>query len=220
MTIRVLLCDDQELVTYGIQLILETDPTLTVVGVARDGVQAVELAAKLKPDIVLMDLKMPGMNGIYATQAIKRDHPNMPVLVLTTFDADNWVMDAIRSGAVGYLLKDAPRERLLAAVKDAVEGRSPIDPAVAGKLLNRLASSTPEPQASAVLTEPLNPRELRILTLMTHGLNNAEIARRMNLSEGTVRNYVTTLFDKLNVSDRVQAVVLALKFGLAESDVT
>lgn len=214
MTIRVLLCDDQSLVTDGIQLILETDPALKVVGAARDGAQAVELVPQLTPDIVLMDLKMPVMNGVQATRIIRRDFPRIPVLVLTTFDDDDWVIDAVRSGAAGYLLKDTPRDRLITAVKDTVEGKSHVDPAVAGKLLNRLASA-PATASASPLADPLTEREQQILTLMTHGLNNAEIAKRMYLSEGTVRNYASSIFSKLGVEDRVQAVVLAIKFGLA-----
>jgi DNA-binding NarL/FixJ family response regulator len=217
MTIRVLLCDDQALVTDGIQLILETDSTLKVVGVARDGVQAVEMVQQVKPDIVLMDLKMPGMNGVHATQAIRRDHPHIPVLVLTTFDGDDWVMDAIRSGAAGYLLKDTPRDRLITAVKDTVAGKAHVDPNVAGKLLHSVANA-PAPQVASMLTERLNERELDILRLMTHGLNNGDIAKRMFLSEGTVRNYASAIFDKLGVNDRTQAVVLALRFGLANAN--
>lgn len=214
MTIRVLLCDDQALVTDGIQLILETDPTLKVVGVARDGAQAVEMVPQVKPDIVLMDLKMPVMNGVHATRIIRRDYPHVPVLVLTTFDDEEWVIDAVRSGAAGYLLKDTSRDRLIMAVKDTVEGKSHVDPAVAGKLLNRVASTPARPTA-APLADPLNEREQEILRLMTHGLNNAEIAKRMYLSEGTVRNYASVIFSKLGVEDRLQAVVLAIKFGLA-----
>jgi DNA-binding NarL/FixJ family response regulator len=214
MAIRVLLCDDQALVTEGIQLILETDAMLKVVGVARDGAQAVEMVLQVKPDIVLMDLKMPGMNGIHATQIIRRDYPHIPVLVLTTFDDEEWVIDAVRSGAAGYLLKDTPRERLITAVKDTVAGKSHVDPAVAGKLLTRVANAPARPTA-APLADPLTEREQEILRLMTHGLNNAEIAKRMFLSEGTVRNYASAIFGKLGVEDRVQAVVLAIKFGLA-----
>lgn len=214
MTIRVLLCDDQTLVTDGLQLILETDAAIKVVGAACDGAQAIEMVPEVKPDIVLMDLKMPVMNGVHATQIIRRDHPHIPVLVLTTFDDDDWVIDAVRSGASGYLLKDTPRDRLITAVKDTVEGRSHVDPAVAGKLLSRLANA-PAPLAASPLADALNEREQEILRLMTHGMSNAEIAKRMHLSEGTVRNYASSIFDKLGVEDRVQAVVLAIKFGLA-----
>jgi two-component system, NarL family, response regulator LiaR len=213
MSIRVMLCDDQALVTDGIQMILETDSALKVVGVARDGVQAVELTGQCKPDIVLMDLKMPGMNGVHATRAIRRDHPETPVLVLTTFDGDDWVMDAIRAGASGYLLKDTPREQLINAVKDTVAGKAFVDPTVAGRLLDRLAN-TPVQNESSTLIATLTERERDMLTLMTHGLTYGEIAKRMFLSEGTVRNYASAIFTKLNVSDRMQAVVLAMRFGL------
>ena len=219
MTIRVLLCDDQALVSDGIQLILETDASLKVVGVARDGVQAIELVAQVKPDIVLMDLKMPGMNGVHATQIIRRDHPQIPVLVLTTFDGDDWVMDAIRSGAAGYLLKDTPRERLIAAVKDTAAGKTHVDPSVAGKLLTHIVNSPTQSAATtpSTLTDQLSERELEILKLMTHGLHYDEIARRVFLSEGTVRNYASAIFTKLGVSDRMQAVVLAIRFGLVSA---
>jgi DNA-binding NarL/FixJ family response regulator len=216
MTIRVLLCDDQELVTDGIQLILETDSAIKVVGVARDGVQALEMVPQVKPDIVLMDLKMPGMNGIHTTQAIRRDYPHIPVLVLTTFDADDWVMDAIRSGAAGYLLKDTPRERLIAAVKDTAAGKTHVDPNVAGKLLTHIVNS-PAQSSASTLTDQLNEREVEILKLMTHGLHYDDIARRVFLSEGTVRNYASAIFTKLGVSDRMQAVVLAIRFGLVSA---
>ena len=213
MSIRVLLCDDQALVTDGLQLILETDASIEVVGAASDGSQAVELAARLKPDIVLMDLKMPGMNGVQATYAIRRDHPEIPVLVLTTFDDDAWVLDAIRSGAAGYLLKDTPRDRLITAIKDTVAGKTHIDPQVAGKLLQRVAHPGAAPNAPK-LREALSKRELGVLKLMTQGMNYGEIAERLFLSEGTVRNYASSIFTKLDVTDRTQAVVLALKFGL------
>jgi DNA-binding NarL/FixJ family response regulator len=218
MTIRVMLCDDQTLVTDGLQLILETDSSLKVVGIARDGVQATEIVPQVKPDIILMDLKMPGMNGVHATQAIRRNYPNIPVLVLTTFDDEAWLMDAIRSGAAGYLLKDTPRDRLIAAIKDTVAGKAHVDPNVAGKLLSQVAH-TPSPNAPPpAFSYDLNERELAILKLMTHGLNNAEIAKRLYLSEGTVRNYASAIFAKMGVSDRLQAVILALRFGLANID--
>jgi DNA-binding NarL/FixJ family response regulator len=213
MSIRVLLCDDQALVTDGIQMILETDSSLKVVGVARDGIQAVEMVAQIKPDVVLMDLKMPGMNGVHATRAIRRDFPDIPVLVLTTFDGDDWVLDAIRSGASGYLLKDTPRDQLISAVKNTVAGKSVIDPAVAGKLLSRIASA-PAQENVSTLTAQLSERELELLKLMTHGLSYGDIAKRLFLSEGTVRNYASSLFAKMNVADRIQAVVMALRFGL------
>jgi DNA-binding NarL/FixJ family response regulator len=213
--IRILLCDDQALVSDGLQMILETDPALRVVGIASDGQQALELAAESTPDIVLMDLKMPVMNGVQATAALRRDHPALPVLVLTTFDDDEWLLDAIRSGASGYLLKDTPRDRLIAAVKEAVAGKTPVDPAVAGKLFSRLSAPAPSPSDSPRLAS-LNEREREVLSLIAQGLTNSEIAGRLYLSEGTVRNYVSAILAKLDVADRTQAAVLALRYGLHE----
>lgn len=216
--IRVLICDDQAIVCEGLQLILETDAEIDVVGIASDGAEALEMLPRLKPDIVLMDLKMPGMNGVQATYSIRRDYPDIPVLVLTTFDADEWVFDAIRSGASGYLLKDTPRDRLLIAVKETVAGRTHVDPAVAGKLLSRLAQPTaPTLPTDNALIKDLSDREREILRLIAQGITNAEIAKRLFLSEGTVRNYVSSIFAKLDVADRTQAAVLALRYGLADT---
>ncbi|MEL6152296.1 MAG: response regulator transcription factor [Chloroflexota bacterium] len=213
--IRVLICDDQMIVSEGLQLILETDPDIEVVGVAQDGAEAIEKIPDVKPDIVLMDLKMPGMNGIHATQVIRRDFPDIPVLVLTTFDADEWVFDAVRSGASGYLLKDSPRDRLLTAVKETVEGKTHIDPSVAGKILSEFNHGGAS-NVDTSIAEKLNDRELEILRLIATGLTNAEIARRLHLSEGTVRNYVSSVFTALGVSDRTQAAILALRYGIAD----
>lgn len=219
MTIRVLLCDDQVIVTDGLQLILETDPDIKVVGVAGDGARALELIPKVTPDIVLMDLKMPIMNGVHATYAIRRDYPSVPVLVLTTFADDEWVLDAVRSGAAGYLLKDTPRDRLIAAVKDTLLGKTYVDPQVAGKLFSQIVQPTMDTSALKI-SEPLSKRELGILQLMSLGLNYSEIAERLFLSEGTVRNYASAIFAKLGVADRTQAVVLALRFGLLNTNET
>jgi NarL family two-component system response regulator LiaR len=212
--IRVLICDDQTIVSEGLQVILSADPEIEVVGIANDGAEAVECVARLKPDVVLMDLKMPVMNGIQATRLIHEQQPGMRVLVLTTYDADEWVFDAIRSGAAGYLLKDTPREGLLAAVKGTAAGQTHVDPVVAGKLFTHVSqgSQPPPPALANALTE----RERDVLRLLARGLSNPDIAERLFLSEGTVRNYVSSLFDKLGVSDRTQAAVLALRYGLAD----
>ncbi len=212
--IRVLICDDQEMVCEGLRVILHSAPGIQVVGIARDGAQALELVPKTKPDLVLMDLKMPGMNGIQATRLLRERHPDVRVLVLTTYDADEWVMDAIRSGAAGYLLKDTPREALIAAVKGTVEGETHVDPNVAGKLFAQIASS-PAP-AKTSLANSLSEREREVLKLLARGLTNADIAERLHLSEGTVRNYVSAILTKLEVSDRTQAAVLALRYGMVD----
>jgi DNA-binding NarL/FixJ family response regulator len=212
--IRVLICDDQAIVCEGLRVILGTAPGIEVVGVVYDGAQALELIPETKPAVVLMDLKMPGMNGIQATRLIREQHPGVRVLVLTTYDADEWVFDAIRSGASGYLLKDTPREELIAAVKDTAEGKTRIDPTVAGKLFAHIAQSAPAPNTS--LANSLSDRERDVLRLLARGLSNAEIAKRLHLSEGTVRNYVSAILEKLGVSDRTQAAVLALQYGLVD----
>lgn len=216
--IEVLICDDQDVVCEGLQAILSTDREIHVAGTARDGAEALEIIARARPDVVLMDLKMPLMNGVQATGRIRAQYPEVKVLVLTTYDADEWVFDAIRSGANGYLLKDTPRERLIAAVKEVAQGKTPVDPDVAGKLFARVVD-TPA-AADAQLAAELSEREREVLGLIARGLTNGDIAARLHLSEGTVRNYVSAIFAKLGVSDRTQAAVLALRCGLAgERDV-
>ena len=196
------------------QRILESDEEISVLGTAHNGIEALEKVEKTKPDLVLMDLKMPEMNGIIATRKIRDKHPDISVLILTTFDDDEWLFDAIRSGASGYLLKDRPRSELINAIKGTVSGGSYVDPAVAGKLLNNVAQSIPRrtPNVDTLLSD----RELEVLRFLSMGLSNADIAKRLFLSEGTVRNYTSAIFAKLNVSDRTQAVVAALRAGLVD----
>ncbi|MCA9903696.1 MAG: response regulator transcription factor, partial [Anaerolineae bacterium] len=189
-----------------------TDPDIAVVALARDGAEAIEMVNADPPDLVLMDLKMPGVNGIQATQVIRDNHPNVYVLVLTTYDGDAWVFDAIRSGASGYLLKDSPRERLLRAIKETVQGKTHIDPGVAGKLLAQVARTSVA--ADTTIADSLSDREKDVLTLLAHGLTNTEIAQQLFLSEGTVKNYVSSVFAKLDVADRTQAALKALRYGL------
>ena len=212
--IKVIICDDQEVVCEGLKAILKTEPEIEVIGIAHDGNQALELVQKSQPDVVLMDLKMPVMNGIQATRRIHNQYPNVNVLVLTTYDADEWVFDAIRSGANGYLLKDTPREELIAAIKGTVVGRTHIDPGIAGKLFSHIAQGTTPPNTAIIDT--LSDREREILGLIAHGFTNSTIAERLYLSEGTVKNYVSSIFTKLGVSDRTQAVILAFRYGLVD----
>jgi NarL family two-component system response regulator LiaR len=210
--IRVLVCDDQAVVTDGLELILNADPDIQVVGTAHDGAEALQAIPQAKPELVLMDLKMPGMNGIQATREITQKFPGIKVLVLTTFGDDEWVFDAIHSGAAGYLLKGTPRQELIKAVKGTVAGQTHVDPAVAGKLLAQIAQN-PAHQETGVAAE-LSERELEILQLLAHGLTNAEIADRLYLTRGTVRNYVSAILAKLGVEDRTQAALIAVKHGL------
>ena len=210
--IKVLIADDQEIVCEGLKMILETDPQIRVIGTANDGQEALDLVEALAPDVVLMDLQMPRMNGVQAIRRLKVTHPDLPVLVLTTYMDDKWLFDAIRSGASGYLMKDRPRLELIEAIHGTVAGDTYIDPSVAGKVLNNIASS-PQ-QDSSDHSYNLTDREQDILNLLAQGLYNADISHQLYLSEGTVRNYTSTLFAKLGVSDRTQAVILALRQGL------
>lgn len=212
--IKVLVCDDQEIVCEGLKRILEADLDIKVVGIANNGVEALEQIEKVKPDLVLLDLKMPVMNGIITTRKIREKSADIRILILTTFDDDEWLFDAIRNGASGYLLKDRPRSELIDAIKGTIKGGSYIDPAVAGKLMNNIAQSAP--QRSTTIEISLSDREIEILKLLAMGLSNADIAKRLYLSEGTVRNYTSGIFTKLNVSDRTQAVVAALRAGLVD----
>ena len=179
-----------------------------------DGAEALELNPQIQPDIVLMDLKMPGMNGIVATQRICDQFPDVKVLVLTTYDADEWVFDAIRSGASGYLLKDTPREELIRAIEGTASGKTHIDPDIAGKLLAHAARTSAAPTTKIV--EELSEREVEVFKLLARGLTNADIAQRLFLSEGTIRNYVSAILAKLDVTDRTQAAILALRYGLVD----
>ncbi len=209
---KIIICDDQAIVRDGLELLLNLEKDIEVLGTAVDGAEALELVESRQPDLVLMDLKMPGMNGIEATRQIRAKFPTTKVLVLTTFDDDEWVFDAIRAGATGYLLKDTPREKVVEAVRGTVGGKSFVDPVVAGKLLDQVSRRGSQP--SSLLTDQLTARETDVLRLLAKGLSNAEIAGQLHLSEGTVRNHVSAILDKLGVSDRTQAAVIAIQHGL------
>lgn len=210
--IRVLICDDQDVVREGLRAILSTAPGIEVVGLAKDGAAAVELFDRHQPDVVLMDLNMRGVNGIQATRQLRAKYPGARVLALTTYDADEWVFDAIRAGAVGYLLKDTPRAELIKAIEGTASGQTFVDPNVAGKLFTHLAGTARIHDKT--LAVDLSQREREILGQLVHGLSNVEIAERLFLSEGTVRNYVSSILSKLGVTDRTQAAVIALQHGL------
>jgi DNA-binding NarL/FixJ family response regulator len=212
--IKLIICDDQEVVCQGLKAILSTSDNLQVTGIANNGMEALELLENHKVDVVLMDLKMPVMNGIHATKAIKEKYPEVKILVLTTYDADAWLFDAIRNGADGYLLKDTSREALMQAIEEIVGGNTPVDSKVAGKLFKQLSKQAMP--GDSTLGENLSDREKEILKLITQGMANAEIAQTLFLSEGTVRNYVSAILEKLDVDDRTQAAVLALRYGLVE----
>lgn len=215
--IKVLICDDQIMVCEGLKTILSNaDAGIEVVGMAQDGAEALDLVPKVAPDVILMDLKMPVMNGVQATQHIREAYPEVNVLILTTYDDDAWVFDAIRAGAQGYILKDANQEDLVKAIIETAAGRTPVDPAIAGKLFNRVAHHPPD--RDTTLMDKLSPRERELLSLLAKGFTNTEIAARLFLSEGTVRNYLSSVFNKLGVTDRTQAAILAIQHGLVDSD--
>ena len=214
--VRVLICDDQAVVREGLAAILSTDAEIEVVGLAENGRQALELLEETQPDVVLMDLKMPVLNGVQATSRLRRDYPDVHVLVLTTYAEDQWLFDAIRAGASGYLLKDTRRNELIAAVKGTAAGKSFLDPSVAGKLMQQVAAPQPSEPAAESQVEPLTEREREVVSLLAEGHSNPEIARRLHLAPGTVRNYVSVILQKLGVSDRTQAAIVALRRGLVD----
>lgn len=212
--IRVLICDDQDVVREGLRSILGTAPGIEVVALAEDGSRAVELFEQHRPDVVLMDLNMPVMNGIQATRRLRDKYPDARILALTTYDADEWVFDVIRAGAAGYLLKDTPRAELIRAIEGTANGQTFVDPNIAGKLFARVSGGSVA--SDSALAAQLSTRERDIVKLLTRGMSNADIAQRLHLSEGTVRNYVSSIFGKLGVADRTQAVIIALRHGLGE----
>jgi DNA-binding NarL/FixJ family response regulator len=213
MTIRVLLADDQTLVRNGFRMILRAEPGIEVVGEASDGAEAIELAHSLGPDVVLMDVRMPNVDGIEATRQIADGSESAPrVLVLTTFDLDSYVYEALRAGASGFLLKDAPEEQLVAGIRIVAVGASLFAPAVTRRLIERFTGTAPTPVPPAL--GELTPRELEVLRLVARGLSNAEIAAELVLSEHTAKTHVAHILDKLDLRDRVQAVVLAYESGM------
>ncbi len=217
MTTRVLLVDDQPLLRTGFRMILSAESDLTVVGEAGEGAAAVELARRLKPDVVLMDIRMPGMDGIQATRALAGPGVEEPikVLILTTFGSDEYVVESLRAGASGFLLKDAPPEDLVEAIRIVAAGDALLAPSVTRRLLDRVASRLPPANEDTIpaLSE-LTDRELEVLKLVARGMSNAEIAEKLVVSETTVKTHVSRVLAKLDIRDRVQAVILAYETGL------
>jgi DNA-binding NarL/FixJ family response regulator len=212
--IRVLICDDQTVVREGLAAILGTDPGIEVAGLAANGQEALDLMAGARPDVILMDLQMPVMNGVQATRRLRKDHPGVYVLILTTYADDAWLFDAIEAGAAGYLLKDTRRDDLVAAVKGTIAGKAFLDPAVAGKVMQQAATRPAGAPTPAEPAQALTDRELEILRLVAQGDSNPEIAGKLHLAPGTVRNYVSAILAKLGVSDRTQAAVVAVRRGI------
>jgi DNA-binding NarL/FixJ family response regulator len=218
--ITLLLVDDQALFREGLRTLLSAEPNVEVVGEAADGEAGVQQAQRLRPQVVLMDLRMPRVNGVEATRRLRTCAPSSRVIVLTTFDDDEDVFEALRAGAVGYLLKDAPRDKLLEAIRAAARGESFLQPSVAAKVVaefSRLAPARPPARqyARPALVEPLSERELEVLGHLAQGKSNKEIAVAMGIAEGTAKNHMTNVLGKLGVYDRTQAALRARDLGLA-----
>jgi DNA-binding NarL/FixJ family response regulator len=209
--LRLLLVDDHPVVRTGLRGMFESDPAFVVVGEAADGAAGAEQAAALRPDVVLMDLQMPGTDGVEGIRRVRALAGGPPVLVLTTYDSDVQILRAIEAGAAGYLLKDSPRDTLFEAVRSVAAGGSPLAPTVAARLLGRLGPGVPN-RGGEILTT----RELEVVRLVARGASNREIARDLRISEATVKTHLLKIFEKLGVSDRTSAVTTALERGLIE----
>ncbi|MFF3061866.1 response regulator [Streptomyces sp. NPDC057909] len=211
---RILLVDDQPMIRTGFRLILEAEPDLTVVGESGDGLAAIADARDLQPDVVLMDIRMPRLDGVEATRRILETRSAPRVIVLTTFDLDEHVLDALRAGASGFLVKDGPADALVEAIRTVASGDAVISPRVTRRLLERFAA-LPEPEPAPPSLNALTERETDVLRALSRGLSNAEIAAELFVSEATVKTHVAHILDKYDLRDRLQAVILAYDTGLA-----
>ena len=218
--IRVLLADDQALVRSGFQMILSAHPEIEVVGEAETGRQAIDLANRLSPDVILMDIRMPNLDGIEATRGLVEFGTTARIVILTTFDLDEYVYAAIRAGASGFLLKDVRPQQLVEAIEVVAVGDALLAPSVTRRLLARFAEALTLPEERASELSSLTDRELEVLKLVAAGLSNAELAERLFLSETTVKTHVSSMLRKLSLRDRVQAVVLAYEAGLVRPGAT
>ena len=213
--IRVLIVDDQALFREGLHTLLSVQTDLQVVGEARNGEEALRLAAAHEPDIILMDLHMPILDGVAATRRLQSSQPAIKVIVLTTFDDDEDVFEGLRAGAVGYLLKDVPSEKLVEAIRGVARGESFLEPSIVNKIVAEFARLSPQrPSSSQPLIEPLSERELEILRLLGQGASNKEIADHLVITVGTVKNHLTNIMAKLGVRDRTQAALKARELGI------
>jgi DNA-binding NarL/FixJ family response regulator len=213
VTVRVILADDERLVRSGLRMIIDAEPDLSVVAEAADGSEAIETARRVPADVVLMDIRMPNVDGLTATRRIVETAPRPRVIVLTTFDLDAYVFEALRAGASGYLLKDAPERELIAAIHVAAEGGSILAAPLTRRLIERFAA-LPDPARLRPELDRLTPRETEVLQLIARGLSNAEIAAELVVTEHTAKTHVAHILDKLGLRDRVQAVILAYESGV------
>jgi DNA-binding NarL/FixJ family response regulator len=216
VTVRVLVADDQAMVRAGFRMLLSGQPDIEVVAEASNGLEAVDKAARFRPTVVLMDIRMPELDGLEATRRILADDETARILILTTFDLDEYVYEALRAGASGFVLKDEPPEQVLGAVRTVAGGDALLSPAVTKRVIKqfaRIAQPAPPPEL-----EQLTDRELDVFRLISRGLSNAEIGQELYISDATVKTHITHILQKLNLRDRVQAVVLAYETGLFETD--
>jgi DNA-binding NarL/FixJ family response regulator len=214
--IRILIADDQALVRGGLRMILDAQPDLQVVGEAADGREALQRARELTPDLVLMDVRMPELDGLETTRHLLGRDPSAKVVVLTTFDLDDYVYEAIRAGASGFLLKSAPPQQLVAGIRTVMAGDALLAPEITRRLLDRFVSRPPRSGGTPPALAELSPRELEVLRLIAEGRSNSEIAADLFLSEATVKTHVTHILTKLRLRDRVQAVALAYRTGFMD----
>ncbi len=209
--ISILLVDDQSLIRQGLRALLELELDIEIVGEAENGQIAINLVRELQPNVILMDIRMPIMDGVAATKEISHHFPHSKILILTTFDDDEYVKAAIQNGAMGYLLKDTPSEELAVAIRAVDKGYSQLGPGIVKKLMTQFPATPPQPSVPTNLAE-LTPREKEVLRLIAIGDNNREIAQKLYISEGTVKNHVTNILNRLNLRDRTQAAILANSF--------
>jgi len=214
--IRVLIADDQRLVREGLRVLLDLIPDIRVVGEAANGAEAVERAQSLRPEVVLMDVQMPGLDGVAAARQIRETSPGVKIIILTTFDDDEYVFEGLRAGAAGYMLKDAPSEQLAEAIRAAARGEAFIQPSVTRKVVAEFArmAEREHVRREQPLVEPLSAREMEVLALLAEGLSNREITERLTIAPGTVKNHVGNVLSKLDARDRAQAVLRAQEIGL------
>ena len=211
---RVLICDDQEMMRVGLRMVVDSQPDLTVIGEAADGLQAIAAATEYRPDVVLLDVRMPGLDGVTAAGRIRAALPGTRILMITTFDLDEYAFAALRAGADGFLVKDAPSAEMLVAIRGVLRGDPMVSPSVTRRLLDRYVTAGTGPLPAPRL-KLLTDREREVLGLVARGLSNAEIADRLHLGETTVKTHVGRILGKLEVRDRIGAVVLAYESGLS-----
>jgi DNA-binding NarL/FixJ family response regulator len=216
MKIKVMITDDQRLMREGLKTILDLEDDLTVVQLADNGRDALDKIAQARPDVVLMDIRMPVMDGVECTRIIKQQYPGVKVLILTTFDDDEFIIEALKGGAAGYILKDLPSEKLVDAIRDVYKGNSIMQPEIAAKVISHITSTVKAPVSNStpselMQAEELTDREKDVLQLVGKGMSNKEIARKLYISEGTVKNYISSLYSKLELNDRSKLTLYAVE---------